>query len=229
MATRDIPKKSFVITYGKAHGYVDFSTFSKECHLKIDECHTTSCNAVVYAYLHFKERVRISIVEEAMERLKKSHGVISSAVFGYDEVSSTSKGNHIEEHIAFQMLVGHMNTKNPAFIPCTDGQPEVSRGVLKRYKDCTQQVIDFLGNKHSGKSHLANHVCKMQAQIEELKSELETKEVEIEEMGIENKNLKRKCEIYRIIISGYENLAKYRKTSNDNPPQSEITTTHVHN
>ena len=214
------PKKNFVITYVNAEKYIDFATFRDVSGLDIDECHTTSCNAAVYSYLHFKTKVRVNIVENALEKLKNSHGIKRFEVYGYDSVGSTevSKGDKIEDHIAFQMLVKDMNTKNSKFAPCTDGIAEVSRGLLNKYKACTKQVIEYLGDKRRNKTFLANHVEKMQEQIEELESKLETKEVEIDEVRYQNEKLKRKIDCLNVVIEGYKKLSKYQRGIYDDTP-----------
>ena len=184
------PEKNFVLTYGKGHGYITYQTFRDVCYLNIDECHTTSDNVMIYSYLHFKDRVHISVIEKAMQRLNSTHGVVHCTVFGYESVGSSSKNNDIENHIAFKMLVDHMNTNNPSFVHCTDGISIVSKGILKRHKDCTKQVIEFLSNKHSGRTYLANHVRDMQAQIEQLSTKTQ-------ELSNENEKLKEKCIAYK--------------------------------
>ena len=103
-----IPKKYFVIAYGKAHGYISFQTFIDVCALNTDECHRTSDIALVYSCLHFKERVNTSVLEDAMRRLNLTHGVGHCTVFEYDGVGFSSKSNNIEDHFAFKMLVEHM-------------------------------------------------------------------------------------------------------------------------
>ena len=110
-----------------------------------------------------------------------THGVVHCTVFEYDGVGFSSKSNNIEDHFAFKMLVERMNQANEVFI--------VRKGILKRYKDCIKQVIEFLSNKHSGKIYLANHVLDMLAQIEELTTKNQDR-------LRENENLKRKCNAY---------------------------------
>ena len=59
-----------------AHGYISYQTFINVCALNIDECHKTSDNALVYSYLHFKERVNTSVIENAMRRLDSWCGAL---------------------------------------------------------------------------------------------------------------------------------------------------------
>jgi hypothetical protein len=129
-------KVNWVFTYGSSKGYMSFKMFKDEGTLDVDECHSTSDGPLVYTYIHLDKKCSKSAVMRCMKRMGEQHGIIPSAVFGYDAIGSNEhhgEGGLLTEHIAFRMLYEHMKSNNAAFKSCTDGVPGVTRGLLMQF------------------------------------------------------------------------------------------------
>ena len=97
---------------------------------EVDECHYTTDNAIVYTYIHFRKRTSIHAVQHILSSIKTAAKIILTEVFGYESIVPSSCCAQFNEHIGLKVLVGHYQSNNPKFIPCTDGIQCVSRGIL---------------------------------------------------------------------------------------------------
>jgi hypothetical protein len=130
--TGHIQKKNWLITYVSSSGaQISIQMLKDLGMLDADECHLTSDQVMSYAYIHLTKRARIPAMTRFMENARLRHGITLSEIFGYDSIANSTHANEpAAQHIAFRMLVMHANERNPAFKPCTDGEPVISRGVL---------------------------------------------------------------------------------------------------
>jgi len=132
---RPSPKATWILTYGASGPYIAPQMLLELGQIKADECHSTKDRVMNFTYIHLTQRVRQSSIEKFMKKAKESHGIVQKDIFGYDSVACISRQGNvtaIEEHVGFQMLLGHYIAKNPAFMPWTDGEPLLKRGrILK--------------------------------------------------------------------------------------------------
>jgi hypothetical protein len=96
----------------------------------VDECHYTSDAAVVYTYVHFKKQETEARLDLFLKGESKATGFTLFEIFGYESVVKTHTDTSLLDHVGFKILLNHYQTKNPAFVSCTDGHPGIIRGLL---------------------------------------------------------------------------------------------------
>jgi len=186
-------RKCWIVTHGRSGGFLTYDLFAAEptkFHLcSIDECHFTTDGTVVYTYLHFKEYITGPVLTAFMDKMKAERGIIPFEIFGYDSIAKSSGHNSITDHIGFKMLADHYLKNNPAFQACTDGKPEITRGLLWNYDSMTR--LKVIVNSRSKKLaafletlEKESSENKQKAELAEiLQEQLIEKEAKIKELG----------------------------------------------
>jgi hypothetical protein len=126
-------KTSWILTYGSSGPCITPQMLYELGNIEADECHSTKDRAMSYTYIHLTKRVRQTSIDKFMAKANEQHGLVLNSIYGYDPIASNAKKKNdspIEKHAAFQMLVRHCDSKNPAFQPFTDGEPVLTRGLL---------------------------------------------------------------------------------------------------
>jgi len=144
------PRRSWLLTHaigGSTISYDMFKTSSIDRLSSIDECHYTSDSAVFYTYLHFAEQITKPMLASFMEKLRTEHNVLLFDLFGYDAIFASSRENDLTDHPGFKMIFHHYKTKHPNFKQCTDGKPEVSKGLLRKF-DSISRVKELVGARN---------------------------------------------------------------------------------
>lgn len=131
-----LAKHTWILTYGASGPYINEEMLKDLGKFKVRECHSTKDRAIAVTYINLTNRVRKPAIEKFMGEAKKKHGIVQNAIYGYESVAcvdqkdSGSSPATIEEHVGFKLLLRHYLAKNPAFVPWTDGEPELKRGSL---------------------------------------------------------------------------------------------------
>lgn len=119
--TTHVANASF-ITYDAIHATED----------SVDECHYTTDNTIVYTYVHFTRRISIYAFQSIIKTATASANIVLTEVFGYESIINLSGNAPFNDHIGLKVLIGHYQSNDPKFTPCTDGIRRVSRGILWR-------------------------------------------------------------------------------------------------
>ena len=120
---------SWIITRA-SNGHVLTYDIFKSNGFDLDECHYTLDAAVVYTYVHFKAPVSIDTLTIFLKKMETESHIMPFEIFGYDSVSVDCGDAKLTEHVGFKVLMSHYQTKHHAFVACTDGTAEVTRGLL---------------------------------------------------------------------------------------------------
>ena len=117
--------KCWLITHSDNGAFLRLELFKAHEELSsADECHCTRDASAVYTYLHFRRHVAREALVGLLASLKEVAGIVVQDVFGSDDAMA--------DHVGFRVLLRHYQTRSAAFRPCTDGRPEVTRGLLWR-------------------------------------------------------------------------------------------------
>jgi len=147
---RQSPKSTWILTYGASGPYITPQMLTDLGKIHADECHSTKDRVMNFTYIHLTKRVRQTSIEKFMAKANEVHGIVKNEIFGYDAIASNARQGNvtpIEEHAGFQMLVRHFNSKNPAFIPWTDGEPILKRGRILKAADVDTSRPNTLASK----------------------------------------------------------------------------------
>jgi hypothetical protein len=147
---RQSPKSTWILTYGASGPYITPQMLTDLGKIQADECHSTKDRVMNFTYIHLTKRVRQTSIEKFMAKANEVHGIVKNEIFGYDAIASDARQGNvtpIEEHAGFQMLVRHFNSKNPAFIPWTDGEPILKRGRILKAADVDTSRPNTLASK----------------------------------------------------------------------------------
>ena len=182
--------------------------------LDVDQCHSTEDSSSVYTYVHLKKKVRQSSIDKFFANVKDLHNFQLHDVRDEGAVGSESSrvgGTKIQDHAGMQILAKHMNEKNPAFRPWTNGKAEVTEGLLfamradgdeqamwkeaaEGWKAQYEQVVERV--ECQAKRLLAKEEVNtsMRLKIMELESDLLVKNEEIEDLKSKETKLVKKHE-----------------------------------
>lgn len=193
--------------------------------LDVDQCHSTEDGSSVYTYVHLRKKVRQSSIDKFVANVKERcnfrfHDMHDEGVVGSRKVGGTK----IQDHVGMQILAKHMNEKNPAFKPWTNGRAEVTEGLLfaMRTEQAThleEEVRMWKGEAEAWKAKYEQIVVRMERQLERhlakeedkllkdleivgLKNDLVVKDEEIETLKKRETELARKHEEVRALGSG---------------------------
>ena len=123
-------KRIWLLTYCPAGTYIT-AEMLKDSNIIADECHSTCDRVMNYTYIHLLKKCRASQIEKMFEKVKISHTIVKNEVYGYESIGSQTDGNAgYKDHIAFKMLLKHVNQGNKAFRPWTDGENVLKKGHL---------------------------------------------------------------------------------------------------
>ena len=125
---QSVPKTNWILTYRASDKYITPQMLKSE-DIICDECHSTKERVYAITYIHLTTRKRLSSIQKFM-RKARAHGIVQSAIFGYESAAGDSRQVPIEEHVGFKVLLEHYIEKTPAFKPWTDGKPVLKRGLL---------------------------------------------------------------------------------------------------
>ena len=126
-------KQIWLLTYGASNPYITPEMLKKffKTKIEVDECHSTKDRAMTVTYLNLDKRVRQSSIEKFMKEANEKQGIVQNPASGYESIASVSKKDTpIQEHIGFKLLLKHYISKDPAFVPWTDGEPVLKRGYI---------------------------------------------------------------------------------------------------
>jgi hypothetical protein len=200
--SRQSMKSAWIITYGASSAYISPQMLLELGKLNADECHSTKDRAMAYTYIHLTKRVRQTSIDKFMCKAREVHGIVKNEVFGYDAIVSNSRSLNdpqIEEHIALHMLVRHFVTKNPAFQPCTDGEPVLKRGLILKISELDHEKPAALEGQT--KTKIIEYTQKLESKLKE--AEKQAREIyatyvtvseERSNLRVENAMLKRKIQ-----------------------------------
>lgn len=195
-------KTMWIITYGASGPYISPQMLLELGKISADECHSTKDRAMSYTYIHLTKRVRQSSIDKFMLKAHQVHGIVKNEVFGYESVASSTRNENdppIEEHIGLLMLVRHFVSKNPAFQPCTDGDPILIRGLILKMAEIDHERPTVLEGQTKTKiiEYAVNLEWKLKAANKRAQDVFATYTAVSEErstLRVENAMLKRKIQ-----------------------------------
>ena len=201
---RPSSKLAWMLTYGASGPYITAQMLLELGQIKADECHSTKDRAMTVTYLNLDKRVRQSSIEKFMKEANEKQGIVQNPASGYETIASVSKKDTpIQEHIGFKLLLKHYISKDPAFVPWTDGEPVLKRGLI--FEAATDKP------KKQPPRVRKNSVSKANEQLRAKVTELSTL---VTALRTENAALKRKnqeLESFRTEALLAENAAQKRK------------------
>jgi hypothetical protein len=171
-ATRESQKFVWIITYGASGPYITIEMLHSLGQIEADECHSTKDRCMNYTYIHLIKRVRLTSIDKFMEKARERHGIIKNEIFGYEAITGNTRKEHsvpIEEHIGFQMLVRHYAEHNASFIPCTDGEPILKRGLIFQAAEIDPDKPPVLESQ--SKARIIAYTRKLEVKVEASKKQ----------------------------------------------------------
>jgi hypothetical protein len=101
--------------------------------LDVNECYTTSDQAVKYTLVHLVDRKRQSTVEKFMAYASQKYGIVWTEVFGYAGITANNSSNELYKQPGFKILFDHKMENNPAFNEWVQHGVH-GGGILETYK-----------------------------------------------------------------------------------------------
>ena len=105
-------KTTWLITYTAASPDITPHMLN-EVKIKCVECYTTTWRESKYAliHMHYLNKIRSSVLKNAMQQLNEQYGVRSSTITGYDSIAG-SNAAPVEEHPGFMRIVSLLNERS---------------------------------------------------------------------------------------------------------------------
>ena len=154
------PGRCWILTSVSNGTFLTYDLFTKNG-FDVDECHYTSDPAAVYTYVHFKKPVHQTTLDYFLQSLRKTSNFVLFEIFGYESICKSGPDQKLEEHVGFKVLLDHYLTQNPTFTSCTDGKPEISRGIFWK-NDAVPRIKEILKSRSQ---KLASHFEDMQQEL----------------------------------------------------------------
>ena len=154
------PGRCWVLTSVSNGTFLTYDLFTKNG-FDVDECHYTSDAAAVYTYVHFKKPIHQTTLDNFLQSLRKTCNFVLFEIFGYESICKSGPDQKLEEHVGFKVLLNHYLAQNPAFTSCTDGKPEISRGIFWK-NDAVPRIKEILKVRSQT---LASHFDGMQQEL----------------------------------------------------------------
>jgi len=170
--TRPSQKVIWIITHGASGPRITVDMLRELGKIEADECHSTKDRVMIYTYIHLIKRVRQTSIEKFMEKAHKMYGIVQNEIYGYESIAgNTRTGNDlpIEQHVGFQMLVRHYLTENTAFIPCTDGESIIKRGLILKATEIDPDKPPVLENQ--SKARIITYTRTLEVKVEQAKKQ----------------------------------------------------------
>jgi hypothetical protein len=186
-------KQIWLLTYGASNPYITPEMLKKffKTKIEVDECHSTKDRAMTVTYLNLDKRVRQSSIEKFMKEANEKQGIVQNPTAGYESIASISKKDTpIQEHIGFKLLLKHFISKDPAFVPWTDGEPVLKRGLI--FEAATDKPKKQPPRVRKNSVSKANE--QLRAKVTELSTLVTQKDAKISTLRTEKAALKRKIQ-----------------------------------
>ena len=136
-------KKIWLLTYCPASNFIT-PQMLMENKIIVDECHSTCDRVMNYTYIHLPKKCRLSQLEKFFEISQVKYRIMKKEVYGYDAIGAQSlepNAPKMQDHIAFQILLKHIQEDNPSFSPWTDGETALKRGHLFKAFQMVDETI----------------------------------------------------------------------------------------
>ena len=169
---RQSQKITWIITHGASGPRITVDMLRELGQIEADECHSTKDRVMIYTYLHLVKRVRQTSIEKFMMKAQKMHGIVLNEIYGYESIAGNTRNGQdipIEQHVGFQMLVRHYLTDDEAFMPCTDGEATINRGLIVRAAEVDPDKPPILENQ--SKARIITYTKKLEVKVEQAKKQ----------------------------------------------------------